>query len=273
MVDRTVHLHIRGWPGIMSILPRLIAVIAAFALLLGDGGLAQAAPSTTTVAPDIEVDPVTPSAAAGGILMYKIQVHNDNTASEDLTRVDVTLRYDPNTLTLIDSKLRDKSDFVSKVEHGKATIQFGTIDQQDERSATLIFRVNPAAQDGAPILTDAEYRWRTADVDGSGGLSIDNVIAVSANAAAPAFIAPTAGHAGMIFQVGVTGFQRKEQVVTWLNMPTAVQGLLLSGKTSDGGDIQLQFDSAGLAPGYYSLVVHGLDSGREYLLPFVVTAQ
>jgi hypothetical protein len=47
-----------------------------------------------------------------------------------------------------------------------------------------------------------------------------------------------------------------------------VQGLRLSGTADDGGNIQLQFDSAGLAPGYYGLVLHGLDSGREYLLPF-----
>jgi hypothetical protein len=60
-------------------------------------------------------------------------------------------------------------------------------------------------------------------------------------------------------------------VVTWLNTPTAGQGLQLSGATDAGGDIRLQFDSSGLAPGYYGLVLHGLDSEHEYVLPFIVT--
>jgi hypothetical protein len=47
--------------------------------------------------------------------------------------------------------------------------------------------------------------------------------------------------------------------------------LPLSGKANAAGNIQMQFDSAGLAPGYYGLVLHGLDSGREYLLPFSLT--
>jgi hypothetical protein len=248
-----------------------IALMAVLTIPLGNAGVAYAAPNTAAIAPDIDVGPVTPTAAAGGTILYKIQVHNDNTASEDLARVDVTIRYDPNTLTLIDSKLRDKSDFVSKVGGGKATVQFGKIDQQDERSATLIFHVNAAVADGAPILSDASFDWRTADAEGTGGLAVDNVIAVSSNVAVPAVTAPNAGLVGTTFEVVATGFQAHEQVVTWLNTSTAVLGLPLSGKASAGGNIQMQFDSVGLAPGYYGLVLHGLDSGREYLLPFSLT--
>src|SRR5215813_9159126 len=161
MVYHTKCRRIRPWPAVMSGVLSLIALIAALVMPLGSGRVAHAAPNTAAIAPDIDVGPVTPTAAAGGTLMYKIQVHNDNTASEDLTRVDVTIRYDPNTLTLIDSKLRDKNDWVSKVGGGKATVQFGTIDQQDERSATLVFQVNPAVAAGAPILADASFDWRT----------------------------------------------------------------------------------------------------------------
>jgi hypothetical protein len=75
----------------------------------------------------------------------------------------------------------------------------------------------------------------------------------------------------MTFAVAATGFQANEQVVTWLNTPTSVQGLRLSGTASAAGDIQLEFGSAGLAPGYYGLVLHGRDSRREYLLPFSLT--
>jgi pimeloyl-ACP methyl ester carboxylesterase len=79
------------------------------------------------------------------------------------------------------------------------------------------------------------------------------------------------GPAGMTFAVVARGFQANEQVVTWLNTPTSVQELQLSGRASAGGNILLQFDSAGLAPNYYGLVLHGLDSKREYLLPFSLT--
>jgi hypothetical protein len=270
MVEHTIHRRVQFRPGAVTSMLSLMALMALLALLLGNSGVAYAAPNIAAIAPDIDVGPVTPTAAAGGTIMYKIQVQNANTASEDLARVHVTLRYDPNTLTLIDSKLRDKNDWISRVDGGKATVQFGTIDRQDERSATLIFHVNAAVAVGAPILTDAAFDWRTADADGTGGLAIDNVIAIGPNAVLPATIAPNAGPAGMSFAVVATGFQANEQVVTWLNTPTIVQGLPLSGATDDGGNIQLQFDSAGLAPGYYGLVLHGLDSGREYLLPFNV---
>ncbi len=268
MVNHTKRRRILLRLAIMSGVLGLIALIVVLTMPLGSGGVAYAAPNTAAIAPDIDVGPVTPTAAAGGTLMYKIQVHNDNTASEDLMRVDVTIRYDPNTLTLIDSKLRDKNDWVSKVGGGKATVQFGTIDQQDERSATFIFQVNPAVAAGAPVLADASFDWRTAGADGSGGLAIDNVIAVSSNVPVPAAIAPNTAPVGETLEVVATGFQANEQVVTWLNTPAAVQALGLSGMADEGGNIQLRFDSAGLALGYYGLVLHGLDSGREYLLPF-----
>jgi hypothetical protein len=271
MVKHTIHGRVWLRPAVISSVLSVITLLAVLTMPLGSGGVAYAAPNTAAIAPDIDVGPVTPTATAGGTLMYKIQVHNDNTASEDLTRVDVTIRYDPNTLTLIDSKLRDKNDWVSKVDGGKVTVQFGKIDQQDERSATLIFQVNPAVAAGAPILADASFDWRTADADGAGGLAIDNVIAVSSNVPVPAATAPNAGPVGTTFEVVATGFQAHEQVVTWLNTSTAVKGLPLSGKANAAGDIQMQFDTAGLAPGYYGLVLHGLDSGREYLLPLSLT--
>ena len=270
MIGHPIHTQTRRRFGVASVTSSL-AILLAFAMLLGSGGVAQAAQDIAAIAPGIRVDPVTPYAAAGGALLYKMQVHNDNTASEDLHRVDITLSYDPNTLTLIDSKLRDSSDFVSKVGGGKATVQFGKIKQQDERSATLIFRVNPAVADGAPIYAEEANHWWAVDADGTGDHLVDNVIATSSNVAAPAIIAPNTGPAGTVFQVVATLFQSKERVVTWLNTPTTVQGLALVGTADAGGNIQLQFNSAGLAPGYYGLVLHGLDSGREYVLPLVVT--
>ncbi len=78
-------------------------------------------------------------------------------------------------------------------------MQFGEIDRQDERSATLIFQVNGAVAPGAPIQTDASFVWRAAGAQGQGGLAIDNVTAVGPNAEPPAAIAPNAGPAGMSF--------------------------------------------------------------------------
>src|SRR5262249_32976385 len=202
----------------------LMAIMVLLALLLGTSELAYAAPDIADIAPDIDVAPLTPAAPAGGTIMYKIQVHNDNTASEDLTRIHVTLRYDPNTLTLIDSKLRDTNDWISSVDGGKATVQFGKIDRQDERSAALIFHINAAVGIGASIEPDAAFDGRTADADGSGGLAIDNVISIGPNAVLPANIAPNTGPAGTSFAVVATGFQTHEQVVTWLNTATSVQG-------------------------------------------------
>ena len=97
------------------------------------------------------------------------------------------------------------------------------------------------------------------------------MLVVGASAAAPATIAPSAGPAGTPFAIVAGGFGGGEQVVTWLNTPAGVQAQALAGKADDQGDIQLQLDGARLAPGYYGLVLHGLDTEREYLLPFSIT--
>jgi len=237
-------------------------------------------PSAATIAaaPEVTVEPVSSEAVPDGTLMYKIHIDNDTTGNADLGRFDVTLRYDPNTLTLIDSKLNDSSDWVSNIGNGKATVQFGAIDADDARSATLIFHINPAVAVGAPILVDARYEWwaagaATADAaTGSGYLAVDDMRAVSAVSIPSSGIAPASGFAGTTFQVGVDGFAGAEDVVTCLNTPWGVRGLDLIGTANPDGTLELQLNSAGLAPGDYSLVVHGLDSGHEDVLSFSVSA-
>lgn len=270
MVNQVKRPSIWHWFSLKPIMLGLSGVLTVAGLVFGSVGSAYAAQSTKTIAPDIEVTPLTAQAMPGGTLMYKFHVNNNNVASQILTRVDVTIRYDQNTLTLVDSKLRSSSDFVSKVKDGKATVQFGEIDQGDERSATLIFHVNAAAPLGAPILTDGSYQWWSTNAWNEGGLTISNVI-VSSTPATTA-ISPASGPADTIFQIYVTGFEPGEQVVTWLNTPAGVQPLALSGTADGNGTVQLQFNSAGLAPGNYSVVVHGLDSDYNSVLSFTITA-
>lgn len=270
MFAQAPHRRSSAWRSFAFLRAALIAALVV-AALLGSGGLVRGAPRAAVTAPKIDVSPVTASAPAGGTLMYKIRVDNDRSGSKDLWRVDVTLFYDPGTLTLVDSKLRSRHDWVSEVGHGNATVQFGSIKHGDDRSATLVFHVNPAVASGAPIQAKAAYHWWAADTDRTGTCRIDDVIAVSTHVAPPAFIVPRAGPPGTVFQIGASDFLPEERVVTWLNTPGGVQPLTLAGTTNAAGSIRLQFESAGLAPGSYGLVMHGIDSEREVVLPFLLT--
>ncbi len=239
--------------------------------LFGGVGFAQGTPRAATTAPTISVAPVTASVSAGGTLMYTIQVDNDRSGSKDLWRVDVTLFYDRGTLTLVDSKLRSRHDWVSEVTDGKVTVQFGSIKHGDDRSATLVFQVNPAVASGAPIQAHAAYHWWAADTNRTGNCHIDDVIVAGAHVTQPVSIVPNAGPPGTVFQITASGFAAEERVVTWLNTPGGVRALTLAGKASTAGNIRLQFESAGLAPGAYGLVLHGTDTEREVVLPFAIT--
>lgn len=100
-------------------------------------------------------------------------------------------------------------------------------------------------------------------------------------------VAPSAAPAGATFRFVATGFG-EEKVAYWINTPsgevisTETRGKRenekkassrpLQEQANDDGQVTLFWTApAGLAPGNYSLVIHGLDSQHEVKLFFTVT--
>lgn len=262
--------------GMNPFLLRSLALLAAASLFVFSttglfAGTAHAEGDTKALAPYIDIMPVTSTVITGGTLLYKIQIYDNNKQAQDLVNTQVTITYNPNKLRLVNSMLRGPRDYVSDVGKGTATVSFGRIGAQRERSATLEFQVNQNLADSQPISTAGSFRWQTVDMSDTGKLVVPVVYVQNPNVAAQATMVPSAGPAGTLAQVTANRFQGGEQVVTWLNTRTSVQPSSVTAQADGAGNVQFTFNTWGLNPDNYSLVVYGRSSGREYVVPFIVT--
>jgi hypothetical protein len=160
---------------------------------------------------------------------------------------------------------------VSKASEGDIVMTFGPIEADDDRSATIELAVNPDAPDNTVIEHRADYTWYSETTSDSDTTEEFEALIRNPAAQPSASITPDAGPAGTVYQIEATRFVPDESVVTWLNLPGGgVKELELHGLTNNRGVIRLQFDSSGLAPGDYSMVLYGEQSGRERVVAFTV---
>ncbi len=224
-----------------------------------------------TDAPAIKVEFVNNEVQAGDNLELWARVDND--MDEEVVRVDITIPYNTQILTPVDSEFEEEDDsWVSEIADGQVTLTFEEVEEDETRYGTLVFAVDPATPDYTELDYKADYMWWTATRSDGGETEDFEALVLNPNEQTQTSIAPQAGPAGTVFEMYASRFQPDEGVVTWLNTPTGVQSLDLHGLTNNTGEIWLRYDSSGLAPGNYSIVLRGKESGREYALPFTITS-
>jgi hypothetical protein len=226
-----------------------------------------APPARADDAPNVDVDVVDEIVSPGETLRYEITV--ENWTDYELVRVDVKIPYNTELLTPSGSHVNDEDDWVSKASEGDLVMTFGRIEDDEDRSAIIELAVDPNAPDNTEIDHRADYVWYS-ETDSDSGTTEDFEALIRNPTVQPsASITPEAGPAGTVFQVQATRFAADEPVITWLNLPGGgVQELDLHGLTDDQGTIRLQYDSSGLAPGAYSMVMYGKESERERVVGF-----
>lgn len=259
--------HRQSWYHQVLALITLLLVMALTSALVIDTSTVHAADIES---PDVEIQEVTSTVAPGDTLRLKIHVENESD-EEDLLRVEVTLKYAADKLTIIGSRLNDDDDWVSDRDDGEVTVTFGRIDADESRSATLEFLVNPNLSDNTKLQGDAEYKWYAETDDGEDDTDEYEVLVLDPTITAQANITPGEGPAGTVYQIYANRFWPDEIVVTWLNTPDGVKALDdFYAQAGNPGDVYLAFDSSSLTPGAYSLVLHGLRSEQERVVSFVV---
>jgi hypothetical protein len=247
----------------------LLALCAVVALVLASL-LPHAAPAVRADdVPDVEVEVVDTTISPGETLRYEITV--ENWTDYELVRVDVKIPYNTELLTPAGSHLNDEDDWVSKASEGDLVMTFGRIEDDEDRSAIIELDVNPNAPDNTEIDHRADYVWYSETDSGSGTTEDFEALILNPTVQPSASITPDAGPAGTVYQIEATRFAPDEPVITWLNLPDgSAKDLDLHGITDNQGTIRLQFDSSGLAPGDYSLVLYGKESERERVVGFRV---
>jgi hypothetical protein len=245
--------------------PGLAVVLVVGLLLTPFTGISVArADDTPTVEADVFPDVLSP----GDTLRYKFTV--ENWTEMEIIETEVRLPYNTDILTPSGSRLNDEDDWISQASEGQVTVVFGEIEDDDSRSATIEFTINPNTPDSTELDVKAEYNWYSANRVGSGTTEDLEVLILNPGAEPQANITPEAGPPGTVYTITANRFRPGETVVTWLNTPNGVKDLDLYGQAGNPGTIELKFDSSGLTSGDYSLVLHGTESETERVVFFTV---
>ncbi len=187
-------------------------------------------------------------AARGGRLAYEIRLKNYGAAAASSTRV--TLPFNAQQLTVVDSAFTKEGDWVSERTSDRVVITFGPAARGEYRTATITFHVNTALADNSLITIRAPYSWDDA---GGGREWRSNwaPILVRGTAASAQWVwlavDPVAGFPGTSHRFFTDRFIPGEGIHTWLNTPSGVRALTLRPAADGDGRVTVDFRSTGLA--------------------------
>lgn len=208
----------------------------------------------------------------GTTIDYEIRARNYG--SEEASRVRVRLEYDPNQLAVVTTSFEDGKDWVRSLGSADLEVQFGAIDEEAGRAATVVMRVNEAVPYETVINVWASFYW--TDTEGNTEIRPSNatpIVVAAGNQSSPwvwMAVEPRQGPAGTSFGFFSDRFVPNEDIATWMNTPGGVQALPLRKEADDHGRIWLDFSSSGLAPGTYQMVASGTQSKITAVETFVV---
>jgi hypothetical protein len=187
--------------------------------------------------------------------------------------VTITLPFDPQLLQVLDAQFSRPSAWVSDANKDTLVIQTGPIESGDVVTATVRMVVQPAAANNVRLAQRLTYRWQDARGGGQGRGNAPVVLVgdVDTNQALYALIvAPSSAVAGstLVFQGDI--FVPGEPVALWYNTPDG--HVVPAGRIPADGDgaLRREIDTAGLAPGYYSMVAYGTWSDLTAVATFEI---
>jgi len=207
----------------------------------------------------------------GQTLTYELRVKNYGKG--EATSARVTLPYSSQQLTVIDSRITDPDDWVSKVTADHVDVTFGPLAAGKYRTAAIIFRVNETLAERTIISMRASYSWSDHRDGGAWRSNRAPVVIGAGNESAPwvpLLVDPLGGYPGTTHHFYTDRFIPSEGIYTWLNTPHGVEPLELRGTADLLGRVWLDFSSTGLSPGTYQLVTYGARSNLTGVATFYV---
>lgn len=207
----------------------------------------------------------------GQLLTYELRMKNYGQG--EATRAVITLPYNAQELTVVDSRFNDSRDWVSKVAADYVEVTFGRLDEDEYRTAAIIFRVNESLADRTVISMRATYSWSDHRSGGAWRSNWAPVVIGAGNESAPwvpLLVDPLGGYPGTTHHFYTDRFIPGEGIYTWLNTPGGVEPLALRGVADALGRVWLDFRSTDLRPGTYQLVTYGARSNLTGVATFYV---
>lgn len=215
-----------------------------------------------------------PSLAArrAGIVTLTITVTNRGKGSA--RDAAITLPFDPNAVRVLDAALSRASAWVSARRDDALIIRTGPL-SANGGSVTAVVRlvVQPGAADGARLLKRLSFTWDDAAGGGAGTSNLPALAAGGADADGaiyPLSAEPASAAAGVARTFASDLFAPGEPVGLWYNTPDGRAVTAAQATAGADGTLRHTFSTAGLPPGGYSMVAHGLWSDVTALAPFEV---
>lgn len=207
----------------------------------------------------------------GAELAYELRIKNYGHGGA--TGALVRLPYTKQQLIAVDSHFSDPHDWVSEIADDHLDVTFGPVAAGEYRTARIIFRVNTTLPDKTVISTRASYSWSDRRSGGAWTSNWAPVLIGAGNESAPwVWVAgdPLGGWPGTTHHFFTDRYIPGEGIYTWLNAPDGVRPLELRGVADSMGRVWLDFQSSGLRPGTYQLVLYGARSNLTGVATFYV---
>lgn len=142
------------------------------------------------------------------------------------------------------------------------------------RTGRINFLVLSSAPVGSRVGLFAEYQCRPGDNCQSNFAEVEVVANEGEGESGGTFamaVSPDRGPPGTAHTFSGAFFRPGETFVTWLNTPSGVLPLPISGRADGAGRIQFTYGTGGLTQaGFYSMVAHGQQSNVQNVGPFIV---
>lgn len=195
-----------------------------------------------------------------------------NRGKGDASNVMITMPFDPQTIRILDAHFSRAGDWVSELNNDSLVIRTGRLAHDDVITATVRLAIQPTAAEGAAVGQRLIYRWNDGVNGGQGRSNVPALVVGQDDVNAPFYpmAVETSKTGNNEYEFESNLFAPREPVALWYNTPDG-QAVAVGQKTADEeGVIHSQLTSAGLTPGYYSMVAYGIWSRLTAAAPFQV---
>lgn len=156
----------------------------------------------------------------------------------------------------------------------RVVVEVRNVAPGETRTGRVNFVVFSTAGVGSQIGLFAEFTCRAGQTCRSNFAEVEVIRNSDESTSGGVFtmsVSPDRGPPGTAHTFAGSRFRPGEPFVTWLNTPTGVQPLPITGRADSQGRIRFTFGSGQLTQaGFYSMVAHGQESNVQNVGPFIV---
>lgn len=227
-------------------------------------------PAPNPVIADLTIRPVPlREVQRGNTLSVEYRFRND--AAQRAT-ASFSLLYPSRLLSFI--QLDAPNDRYLSHNATQVTIEVRNVAPGETRTGRINFLVFATAATGSRIGLYAEYTCRNGQICQSNFAEVEVIPNAEEGSSGGTFtmtVSPDRGPPGTAHTFFGSRFRPGETFVTWLNTPSGVQPLSITGRADSAGRIQFTFGTGQITQaGFYSMVAHGQQSNVENVGPFIV---